>query len=110
LKDHHLAKPDLLVVSANNNFSIQLGLLTITTARNLGVVTVDQLYFTYHISRAAWSCRFALYNIRRIRPFLSEHDTQLLVLSRLNYCNTLSSSMHCQTSATDPESWSKSSL
>ncbi len=38
------------------------------------------------------SCRFALYNIKKIRPFLSEHATQLvqaLVLSRLDYCNAL---------------------
>ncbi len=41
----------------------------------------------------ARSCRFALYNIRKIRPFLSEQAAQLLVqalvLSRLDYCNAL---------------------
>ncbi len=35
----------------------------------------------------------SLYNIKKIRPFLSEHATQLffqaLVLSRLDYCNAL---------------------
>ncbi len=49
--------------------------------------------------------RFALYNIRKIRPFLSEHATQLLlqalVLFRLDYCNALlaglpASSKHLQ--------------
>ncbi len=90
----NLAKTELLVVSANpslhHNFSIQLGSSTITpsrTARNLGVVIDDQLSFTDHIATTAWSCRFALYNIRKIRPFLSEQATQLLVqalvLSRL---------------------------
>ncbi len=41
----------------------------------------------------ARSCRFALYNIRKIRPFLLEQAAQLLVqalvLSRLDYCNAL---------------------
>ncbi len=68
-------KTELLVVSANpsfhHNFTFQLG-SSIITAR---------------------SCRFALYNIKKIRPFLSEHTTQLLVqalvLSRLDYCNAL---------------------
>ncbi len=104
MMDHHLqlnlAKTELLVVSANpslhHNFSIQLGSSTITpsrTARNLGVVIDDQLSFTDHIATTAWSCRFALYNIRKIRPFLSEQAAQLLVqalvLSRLDYCNAL---------------------
>ncbi len=49
--------------------------------------------FSDHITKTARSCRFALYNIKKIRPFLSEHATQLLVqalvLSRLDYCNAL---------------------
>ncbi len=53
----------------------------------------DKLNFTDHITKTAQSCRFALYNIKKIRPFLSEHATQLLVralvLSRLDYCNAL---------------------
>ncbi len=90
MMDHHLqlnlAKTELLVFSANpslhHNFSIQLGSSTITpsrTARNLGVVIDDQLSFTDHIATTARSCRFALYNIRKIRPFLSEQAAQLLV-------------------------------
>ena len=39
------------------------------------------------------TCRFFLYNIRRICPFLTTYSTQLLVqamvLSRLDYCNSL---------------------
>ncbi len=100
MKDHHLqlnpAKTELLVVSANpsfdHSFTFQLGSSTITpskTDRNLGVVIDDKLNFTDHITKTARSCRFALYNIKKIRPFLSEHATQLLVqafvLSRLDY-------------------------
>ncbi len=108
MKDHHLqlnlAKTELLVVSANpsfhHNFTSQLGSSTITpskTARNLGVVIDDKLNFSDHITKTARSCRFALYNIKKIRPFFSEHATQLLVqalvLSRLDYCNALLSGL-----------------
>lgn len=59
----------------------------------LGGTIDDQLNFSDHISRTAWSCRFTLYNIKKVRPFLSEHAAQLLVqalvLSRLDYCNSL---------------------
>ncbi len=104
MKDHHLqlnlANTELLVVPSNplfhHNFTIQLDTSIITpskTARNLGVVIDDQLTFTEHIAKTTRSCRFALFNIKRIRPFLSEHASQLLVqalvLSRLAYCNTL---------------------
>ncbi len=57
----------------------------------LGVM--NQLTFSDHISKTARSCRLALFNIKKIRPFLSEHSSQLLVqalvLSRLDYCNAL---------------------
>ncbi len=76
-------------------FTIQLGSSTITpstSVRNLGVV-FDQLTFKEHIAKTARSCRFALHNIRKIRPFLTEHAAQLLVqalvISRLDYCNAL---------------------
>ncbi len=53
----------------------------------------DQLTFSDHVAKTARSCRFALFNIKKIRPFLSEHASQLLVqalvLSRLDYCNAL---------------------
>ncbi len=53
----------------------------------------DQLNFPDRITKTARSCRFVLYNIKKIRPFLWEHATQLLVqalvLSTLDYCNAL---------------------
>ncbi len=96
----NLTKTELLVVPATptlqHDFSIQLGSSIITpstSVRNLGVIFDDQLTFKEHIAKTARSCRFALHNIRKIRPFLTEHAAQLLVqalvVSRLDYCNAL---------------------
>ncbi len=53
----------------------------------------DKLNFSDHIAKTAQSRRFALYNIKKIGPFLSEPAmlllVQALVLSRLDYCNAL---------------------
>ncbi len=104
MKEHHLqlnlAKTELLVFPATptlqHNLTIQLGSSTITpstSVRNLCVIFDDQLTFKEHIAKTARSCRFALHNIRKIRPFLTEHAAQLLVqalvVSRLDYCNAL---------------------
>ncbi len=104
MKEHHLqlnlAKTELLVFSATptlqHDFTIQLGSSTITpsaSVRNLGVIFDDQLTLKEHIAKTARSCRFALHNIRQIRPFLIQHAAQLLVqalvISRLDYCNAL---------------------
>ncbi len=104
MKEHHLqlnlAKTELLVFPAiptlQHDFTIQLGSSTITpsaSVRNLGVIFDDQLTFKEHIAKTAQSCRFALHNIRKIRPFLTEHAAQLLVqalvISRLDYCNLI---------------------
>ncbi len=82
--------------TVQHDFIIQLGSSTITpssSVRNLGVIFEDQLTFKEHIAKTAGSCRFALHNIRKIRPFLTQHAAQLLVqalvISRLDYCNAL---------------------
>ncbi len=82
MKEHHLqlnlAKTELLVFPATptlqHDFIIQLGPSTITpssSVRNLGVTFDDQLTFKDHIAKTTQSCRFALHNIRKIRPFLT---------------------------------------
>ncbi|KAI4872717.1 hypothetical protein NFI96_007016, partial [Prochilodus magdalenae] len=62
-------------------------------ARSLGVILDGLVSLSAHIANLTWSCRYLLYNIRRIRPFLSQEATQLLVqslvISRLDYCNSL---------------------
>ncbi len=77
-------------------FTIQIYSSTITpssSVRNLGVIFDDQLTFKEHIAKTARSCRFAFHNIRKIRSFLTQHAAQLLVqalvISSLDYCNTL---------------------
>ncbi len=103
MKEHHLqlnlTKTELLVFPATptlqHGFTIQLGSSTITpsaSVRNLGAIFDDQLTFREHIVKTARSCRFALHNIRKIRPFLTQHAAQLvqaLVISRLDYCSAL---------------------
>ncbi len=100
MKEHHLqlnlVKTELLDFLATPTLKIQLGSSTITpsaSVRNLGVIFDGQLTFKEHIAKTARSCRFALHNIRKIRPFLTEHAAQLLVqalvISRLDYCNAL---------------------
>ncbi len=104
MKEHHLqlnlANTELRVFPATptlqHDFSNQLGSSTITpsaSVRNLGVIFDDQLTFKEHIAKTALSCRFSLHNIRKFRPFLTEHAAQLpvqaLVISRLDYCNAL---------------------
>ncbi len=103
-KEHHLqlnlAKMELLVFPATptlqHDFTIQLGSSTITpssSVRNLGVIFDHQLTFKDHIAKTAQSCQFALHNIRKIRPFPTQHAAQLLVqaliISRLDYCDAL---------------------
>uniref|UniRef100_A0A8C6P425 Reverse transcriptase domain-containing protein n=1 Tax=Nothobranchius furzeri TaxID=105023 RepID=A0A8C6P425_NOTFU len=104
MKFHHLqlnlSKTELLVIPAKpsiqRNISIQNDFLYLApskSVRNLGVVIDEHLTFKDHVASVAHSCRFALYNIRKIRPYLTQHATQLLVqstvISRLDYCNAL---------------------
>ncbi|KAF4081256.1 hypothetical protein AMELA_G00159310 [Ameiurus melas] len=108
MKEQHLklnlGKSELLVIPAypsiNQNFTVQLGSLTLMptrTARNLGVILDDGLTFTDHISATARSCRFILYKIKKIRPYLNKQATQILVqalvISKLDYCNSLLSGL-----------------
>ena len=57
------------------------------TDRNLGVTLDSQLSLTANITTR--SCRFMLYNIRRIRPLLTQKAVQVLVISHLDYCTSL---------------------
>ncbi len=74
-----------------HDFTIQLRSSTITSSssvRNLG-----ESLMTSWPSKSTLQRLLALHNIRKIRPFLTEHAAQLLVqalvISRLDYCNAL---------------------
>src|SRR4029434_2919391 len=62
-------------------------------ARNLGVIIDEQLTYTDRIASVSRSCSFAQFNICKIKPYLNQYATQLLVQtlvsSRLDYCNAL---------------------
>ncbi|XP_053531372.1 uncharacterized protein LOC128629084, partial [Ictalurus punctatus] len=100
----NLAKSERLVIPAcpsiNHNLTVPLDSTTLKPtrmARNLGVIHDDSLTFTDHISTTARSCRFILYNIKKIRLYLTEQVTQILVqalvISKLDYCNSLLSGL-----------------
>ncbi|KAI4898892.1 hypothetical protein NFI96_006777 [Prochilodus magdalenae] len=101
---HHLklnpSKTELLfnpsTTGPHRDLTISFGNSLITPTEDagiLGVILDGQLSFSAHIANLTRSCRFLLYNIRRIRPFLYQEAAQLLVqslvISRLDYCNSL---------------------
>ncbi|XP_061107205.1 uncharacterized protein LOC133134804 [Conger conger] len=101
---HHLklnlAKTELLYIPAKSSPTIDLSLTvedfvvsSSYTAKNLGMTLDNCLTLASQVSSTARTCRFFLYNIRRIRHLLTEKATQLLVqalvISRLDYCNSL---------------------
>ena len=104
MENHHLklnpGKTELIffpaLTSPFSDFSISLGEATVTSypsARNLRVVMDHRLSLSENITAVTRTCRFFLYNIQWICPFLTTYSTQLLVqamvLSRLDYCNSL---------------------
>ncbi len=93
MKEQHLqfnlAKTELLFFPATPNLQHDFIILLGSSKLFFG----DQLTFKDHIVKTSRSCMFALHNIRRIRPFQTEHAAQLLaqalVISRLDYYNAL---------------------
>ncbi|KAI4903582.1 hypothetical protein NFI96_001005 [Prochilodus magdalenae] len=123
---HHLklnpSKTELLFIPSTTGphrdlaISFRNSLITPTEdARSLGVILDGQLSFSAHIANLTQSCRFLLYNIWRIQPFLSQEASQLLVQSLdkarlLQLTPGWSSSVGHQALATCPERCSPSHL
>ena len=79
-----------------NIASINVGTAEVSSSsevKNFGCWLDNQLKLDSHINRLCKSAFFHLYNIRRIRKFLSPETTQILVnafvTSRLDYCNSI---------------------
>ena len=96
----NMAKTELLVFppkpSPCTSFFVTVNNVTlcpVEEARSLGFIFDSSLSFSSHVAAVAKSCRFFLYNIARIRPFLSVASAKTLVhalvISRLDYCNLL---------------------
>ena len=101
----NLDKTELLFIPHRTSplpeLSVTVDGTTVTASRSArnhqGVVLDDQLDFKEQVAATSRSCRFLLYNIRRIRLYLTTYSTQLLiqamVISRLDYCNSLLASL-----------------
>ena len=83
-------------LDCHHNFNIKITSSSFTStkaARNLSVMIDNQLSFSGHVASVSQSCCFALYNIRKIRPYLILYAIQLLVqlmvISHLDYSKAL---------------------
>ena len=63
------------------------------STKNLDVTLDNTLLFSANIKAVTRSCRFMLYNIRRVQPCLTQEAAQILfqalVKARLDYCKSL---------------------
>ena len=78
------------------NLSITVDNSTVSpsqSVKSLGLTLDNTLSFSANIKAVTRSCRFMLYNIHRVQPYLTQEAAQVLiqalVLSRLDYCNSL---------------------
>uniref|UniRef100_A0A8B9LRE0 Mitochondrial Rho GTPase n=1 Tax=Astyanax mexicanus TaxID=7994 RepID=A0A8B9LRE0_ASTMX len=88
-RTHRLPPPQSFTCSTAGTPSkdIFIKLATMATYPNLGVMVDDQLSFTHHVASVARSCRFALYNIRKIRQFLTHARLRCMcTCNRCTFC------------------------
>ena len=68
-------------------------IIPVSSARNLGSWFDSMLTIAIHISKTCNSAFYYLYNLRRIRKYLSKDNTKTLIhafiSSRVDYCNSL---------------------
>ena len=106
MRDDHLMlnddKTEFLIIGTRQQLSkvsiqsINVGqaeVSSVVSARNLGTCFDTHLDMGTHITKTCSSAFYYLYNIRRIRKYLSRESTEKLVhafiSSRFDYCNSL---------------------
>lgn len=77
-----------------NSLRVEAATITpVSSARNLGSWFDSKLTMAFHISKTCNSAFYYLYNLIRIRKYLSKDNTKTLVhafiSSRIDYCNSL---------------------
>jgi hypothetical protein len=96
----NLHKMELLILQGKacllKDLSIRVDNFTVSpyqSIKNLGETLDNTLSFSANIKAVMRSCRFMLYNIHRVQPYLTQEVAhvliQVLVLSRMDYCNSL---------------------
>ena len=120
MTDHHLklnlGKTELLFLPGKDcpfhdlAITVENSLVSSSqSAKNLGVILDNTLSFSTNIKAVTRSCRFMLYNIRRVRPCLTQEAAQVLiqalVISRLDYCNSLLAGLPANSSRTPQPVW-----
>ena len=86
-------KPQLAKVQLDNISIGQCEITPTSSVRNLGVWFDSTLSVNSHINKTCSLAFYYLYNIRKIRKYLSRETTEKLihafVSSRIDYCNSL---------------------
>ena len=89
-RKHHLPS-DITLSIGNENIQ------PVKTVRNLGAFFDSQMTMSSHITNVSKTVTFHLRNIGRIRKYIDQptcqHAVRSLILSRLDYCNGLLSSL-----------------
>ncbi|KAK5880942.1 hypothetical protein CesoFtcFv8_021799 [Champsocephalus esox] len=115
MSDHHLKlnldKTELLFLPGKDcptlDLTINIGTSVVSptqTARNLGVTLDNNLSITANIAATTRCCRYTLYNIRRMRPQLTQKAGLVRPVTRLLQLPPGWSTCMCHpTSAAHPE-------
>ena len=90
------SQTELLIVGSKQQLErVNMGedqITPVTSVRNLGVIFYSNLKMYMQITKACQNAHYHLHNIRRIRNFLSQEATCMIIhafiASQIDYCNS----------------------